>query len=86
MGGCGLRVDLRGVQHELRELERQLTEQSAAAQQELSQQRAAAAADGDHAQVNFYECLPAGFLASPASLAVMQTIPRVPCGLIMFDC
>ena len=40
------------VQHELRELERQLSDQAAAAEKELSQQQAVAAADRSRTQVD----------------------------------
>lgn len=40
------------MQHEVRELERQLADQSATAQQELSHQQSSAAADRAHAQVH----------------------------------
>jgi len=39
------------AQHDVRELERQLSDQAAAAQQELSHRQATAAADRSHAQV-----------------------------------
>ena len=46
------------MQHEVRELERQLADQSATAQQELSHQQSSAAAERAHAQV--HNITPAG--------------------------